>query len=89
MAIIMVSTSKRTYSMNIVNPVEQKNRMVVGWKVSKTLPKWIHNTNSWVDFINEMRANEVKVVKPFEVGRAGGENEENEEEDEEDDEEGK
>ena len=93
MAIIMVLTSRLkkedTYAMNIVNPVEQNIFMVVGWKVSKTLPKWIHNANSWVVFINEMGANEVKVVKPFEVGSAGGENEESEEEDEEGDEEGK
>jgi hypothetical protein len=51
----------------MVNPVEQNNFMVVGWKVSKTLPKWIHNANSWVVYINEKGADEVEVVEPHEV----------------------
>ena len=92
MAIIMVNLkvkNERTYAMKIVNPVEQNNFMVVGWKVLKTLPKWIHNTNSWVVYIIEKGANEVDVVEPYEVGKAGGKDEEDEEENEEDDEEGK
>jgi len=63
--------------------------MLVSWKVSKTLPKWIHNANSWVVSINEKEADEVEVVEPYEVSKAGGEDEEDEEEDEEDVEEGK
>ena len=58
---------ERTYAMKIVNPVEQNNFMVVGWKVSKTLPKWIHNSNSWVVFIDEMGADEVEVVEPLKL----------------------
>ena len=80
---------ERTYAMNIVNPVEQINFMVVGWKVLKTLPKWIHNANSWVVFIDEMGADEVKMVEPSEVGKMGGEHKEEEQEDEDNDEEGK
>ncbi len=53
-----------TYAMKIVNPVEKNNFMVVGWKVSKTLPQWVHNANSWVVFIDDMGADEVEMVEP-------------------------
>jgi hypothetical protein len=43
---------ERTYATKIVSPEERDDFMVVGWKVAKKLPKWIHNTNSWIDFIN-------------------------------------
>ncbi len=78
-----------TYAMKIVNTVEQDNFMVAGWKVSKTLPKWIHNANSWVVFIGEVGADEVEMVEPSEVGKMGGEHKEEEQEDEDNDEEGK
>ena len=80
---------ERTYVMKIVNPVEQNNFMVVGWKVSKTLPKWIHNANSWFVFIDEMGADEVEMVEPSEVSKVGGEYKEEEQENEEDDIEGR
>ncbi len=40
------------YAMKIVHPDECDNFMVVGWKVLKKLPKWVHNANSRIDFIN-------------------------------------
>jgi hypothetical protein len=69
---------ERTYAMKIVNPLEQNNFMVVGWKVSKTLPKWIHSANSWVVFIDEMGADEVEMVDTSEVSKIGGEHKEEE-----------
>ena len=56
---------ERTYAMKIVNPVKQNNFIVVGWKVLKKLPKWIHNANSWVVFIDEMGADEFKWWNPL------------------------
>ena len=43
---------ERAYVMKIVNPDEHDDFMVVGWKVLKKLPKWVHNADSWIDFIN-------------------------------------
>ena len=31
---------------------EYDDFMVKGWKVSKTLPEWVHNADSWTSFIN-------------------------------------
>ena len=31
---------------------EYDDFMVKGWKVSKKLPKWVENANSWISFIN-------------------------------------
>ena len=62
---------ERIYAMKIENPVKQNNFIMVGWKVSKTLPKWIHNSNSWVVFIDEMGADEFKMVEPSEAGKMG------------------
>ncbi len=42
---------EHTYAKKIVSPEERDDFMVVGWKVAKKLPKWIHNANSWIDFI--------------------------------------
>jgi hypothetical protein len=33
---------ERTYATKIVSPEERDDFMVVGWKVAKKLPKWIH-----------------------------------------------
>ncbi len=41
-----------TYALMIVSPDESDDFMVIGWKVAKKLPKWVHNANSWIDFIN-------------------------------------
>jgi hypothetical protein len=41
---------ERAIAMKIVSPDEHDDFMIVGWKVSKTLPKWVHNTNSWIIF---------------------------------------
>ena len=37
---------ERAYAMKIVSPDEHDNFIVVGWKVSKKLPKWVHNADS-------------------------------------------
>ena len=36
----------------IVCHVESNDSMVLGWKVARTLPGWIGNADSWVDFIS-------------------------------------
>ena len=41
---------ERAIAMRIVSPYEHDDFMVVGWKVAKKLPKWVHNVNSWIDF---------------------------------------
>jgi hypothetical protein len=43
---------EREIAMKIVSPDEQDNFMIVGWKASKKLPKWVGNADSWIDFIN-------------------------------------
>ena len=39
---------EREIAENIVS--EYDDFMVKGWKVSKKLPKWVENTNSWISF---------------------------------------
>jgi hypothetical protein len=51
---------ERTYATKIVSPEEHDDFMIVGWKVAKKLPKWIHNANSWIDFINGKEEDEKK-----------------------------
>jgi len=74
---------ERAYAMKIVSPDEHDNFMVVGWKVSKKLPKWVHNADSWIDFINGKEVDEKEVVETHEVNKGAGEDKEEEEEDEE------
>jgi hypothetical protein len=63
---------KRIYAMMIVSPDEPDNFMVVGLKVAKKLPTWVHNAYSWIVYIN---------------GKEEKEEDENEEEEEDDKEE--
>ena len=42
---------EREIAMKIVS--EDDDFMVIGWKVSKTLPVWVNNANSWIAFYNE------------------------------------
>jgi hypothetical protein len=65
---------ERTYATKIVSPEEHDDFMVVGWKVAKKLPQWIHNANSLIDFINRKEEDEKK---------QGADNEDDEEEGEE------
>ncbi len=74
---------EQAYATKIVNPDKHDNFMVVGWKVSKKLPKWVHNTDSWIDFINGKDMDEKEVVETHEVNEVAGEDEEEEEKDEE------
>ena len=74
---------ERAYVMKIVSPDEHDNFMVVGWKVLKKLPKWVHNANSWIHFINRKEVDEKEVVETHEVNEGAGEDEEEEEEDKE------
>jgi hypothetical protein len=39
---------ERAIAMKIVSPDEHDDFMVVGWKVAKKLPKWVHNADSWI-----------------------------------------
>lgn len=50
--------------------------MIKGWKVSKKLPEWVHNADSWIDFINEKDVDDMEIqgVK----GRRGKQDEDNE-----------
>ena len=36
-------------AMKIMSPDEHDDFMIVGWKISKTLPKWVRNAKSWID----------------------------------------
>jgi hypothetical protein len=74
---------ERAYAIKIVSPDDHDNFMVVGWKVSKKLPKWVHNAYSWIDFINGKEVDEKEVVETHEVNEGAGEDEEEEEEDKE------
>ncbi len=49
---------EQTYAMKIVSPNEPDDFMVAGWKVVKTLPTWVCNANSWIDFINRKEEEE-------------------------------
>ncbi len=69
--------------MKIMSPDEHDNFMVVGWKVSKKLPKWVHNADSWIDFINGKEVDEKEVVETHEVNKGAKEDKEEEEGDEE------
>ena len=58
--------------------------MVKGWKVSKTLPAWVHNADSWTSFINgkevdDMEATEAKDAFKGVKGGHGKEGEDDEE----------
>ena len=77
---------ERAIAMKIVSPDEHDDFMIVGWKVSKTLPKWVRNANSWIDFNNGKVEDESEVVEAYEVGKVGGKDDEDEEEHEEEEE---
>ncbi len=64
-----------------MSPDEHDDFMVVGWKVAKKLPKWVHNADSWIDFFNRKEPNKNEVVETHEVNEGAGENKEEEEED--------
>jgi hypothetical protein len=51
---------EHTHATKIMSPEERDDFMVVGWKVAKKLPTWIHNANSWIDFINRKEEDEKK-----------------------------
>ncbi len=65
-----------TYATKIVRPDEHDNFMVVGWKVVKKLPKWIHNANRWIDFINGKEEDEKEDRADEEDDKEEGEEEE-------------
>ena len=43
---------------------EYDDFMVKGWKVSKTLPEWVHNADSWTSFINGKDVDDMEAPKP-------------------------
>ncbi len=43
---------QQAIAMKLMSPNEHDNFLVVGWKASKTLPKWVRNSDSWIDFLN-------------------------------------
>ena len=51
---------ERTYAMTIVSLDDRDDFIVVGWKVAKKLCNWVHNANSWIDFINGKEKEEEK-----------------------------
>ena len=45
--------------MKIMSPIEHDNFMIVGWKALKTLPDWVRNADSWIDFLNGKELNQI------------------------------
>ncbi len=58
---------ERAVAMKIGSPDEHDDFMVVGWKVVKKLPKWVHNTNSWIDFLTERNQMRMRWWKPMKL----------------------
>ena len=52
---------EREIAENIVS--EYDDFMVKGWKVSKKLPKWVENANSWISFINGKNVDDTEATK--------------------------
>ena len=50
---------ERKIAMNIVS--EYEDFMVKGWKVSKKLPEWVNNADSWIAFINGKDVDDMEV----------------------------
>jgi hypothetical protein len=67
---------ERSYAFKIVSPDECDDFMVVGLKVAKKLPKWICNTNSWIDFISGKEGGENKQGADNDNGKEDSEEEE-------------
>jgi hypothetical protein len=67
---------EHSYAAKIVSPDEHDDFMVVGWKVAKKLPKWIHNANSWIDFISGKEDDENKQGADNENGEEDSKEEE-------------
>ena len=69
-------------AMNIVS--EYEDFMVKGWKVSKKLPEWVNNADSWIAFINgkdvdDMEVDEAQDAYKVVKGGRGKEDEDDEE----------
>ena len=60
---------ERAIAMKIVSPDEHDDFMIVGWKVSKTLLKWVHNTDSWIDFYNGKEEDDSEVDETCEINK--------------------
>ena len=52
---------EREIAANIVSDYD--DFMVKGWKVSKKLPKWVENANSWISFINGKNVDDTEATK--------------------------
>jgi hypothetical protein len=75
--------TEHAYATKNVSPDEPDDFMAVGWKVAKKLPRWVCNSDSWIDFINGKEEEEKEEEEEVE------EDDKEEEEEEEEEEEGK
>jgi hypothetical protein len=71
---------QQAIAMKLMSPNEHDDFMVVGWKVSKTLPKWVRNSNSWIDFLNGKKLVENEVFETDGINECNGIHEEGEKE---------
>jgi hypothetical protein len=58
---------QQAIAMKIMSPNEHDNFMIVGWKASKTLPKWVGNAGSWIDFLCGKKLDENEVFETDEL----------------------
>jgi hypothetical protein len=84
---LTMDITERAIAMKVVSPDEHDNFMTVSWKVSNKLPKWVLNTDSWIDIIGkELYENDVD--KTLKINKGIGGDEEEKDEEQEDEEEG-
>jgi hypothetical protein len=81
--------NQQAIAMKIMSPNEHDDFMIVGWKASKTLPKWVRNSDSWIDFLNGKKLDENEVFETDGIDECTGIDEKVKEEDQKVEEDGK
>jgi hypothetical protein len=76
----------QSYSVDGING-KNVDAIIGGWKVSRVLPKWIKDSNCWIQFMNGYVAEKQDVDKNEEKEEEEGEEKDNIDDDEEEEEE--